>query len=94
MRITLDTRLGFYRAPVDLYGRPGESGEFRKHISLRKVVSGPPVARMDNYLVEIKLRGEQPDWLRALSHATKLVPAREGPRSFSKFLAASHAVHK
>lgn len=87
MRITLDTRLGFYRAPVDMFSSSAD------HRSLRALVSGRPVARLSNYLVEVKLRGDQPEWLRALILAAKLTPAREGPRTFSKFLAASHAVH-
>ena len=87
IRITLDTRLGFYRAPTDMFAGSGV------HRSLRDLVSGPPITRLSNYLVEVKLRGEQPDWLRALITATKLEPAREGQRTFSKFLAASHAVH-
>jgi SPX domain protein involved in polyphosphate accumulation len=87
IRITLDTRLGFYRAPVDMFSK---SQEF---VSLRDLVTGPPIVRLPQYLVELKLRGEQPEWLRALISSTKLERARAGQRTFSKFLAASHAVH-
>ncbi|KIG18986.1 hypothetical protein DB30_06597 [Enhygromyxa salina] len=94
MRITLDTRLGFYRAPADMFNRSGEPGGISEHTSLRELVSGPPITRLSQYLVELKLRGAQPEWLRALVSATQLEPARVGQRTFSKFLAASHAVHQ
>ncbi|PRP96002.1 VTC domain-containing protein [Enhygromyxa salina] len=88
MRVTLDTRIGFYRPPVDMFSGSGE------YISLRKLASGPPITRLPQYLVELKLRDAQPDWLRALISSTKLEPARVGQRTFSKFLAASRAVHQ
>ncbi|GEM_PF-1253575 len=84
MRVTLDTRLSFHRAPADM---------FSQLHSLRKVVAGEPVERFDQYLVEIKLRGGQPPWLLDLVRECDLVPARRGDRPFSKFLAASTAVH-
>ena len=62
-------------------------------MSLRELVSGRPITRLSQYLVEVKLRGEQPSWLRALISSTKLEPAREGQRTVSKFRAASHAIH-
>lgn len=93
IRITLDTRLSFYRAPVDMFSSPSTGGKESTHVSLRELVSGPPITRLSQYLVEVKLRGEQPQWLQALALSTKLEPARDGGSTFSKFLAASRAVH-
>lgn len=84
LRITLDTRLRFYRPPPDM---------FSELQSLRDAVAGPPVAQLSSYLVEIKLRSEEPQWLRRLMVEARLEPGRLGDRPFSKFLAASRAVH-
>jgi SPX domain protein involved in polyphosphate accumulation len=81
LRVTLDTELAFYR--------PCWSGT-----TLADAIIEPPVARFDHGLVEIKARGEQPSWLRELIVEAGLEPALEGPRVFSKFVAASHAVHR
>jgi SPX domain protein involved in polyphosphate accumulation len=80
LRITLDTELAFHRPPAN----PFQGG---------LVLTEPPVARLSHSLVEIKTRGEQPVWLRNLIAEVGLEPALEGPGAFSKFVAASHAVH-
>jgi hypothetical protein len=84
LRITLDTELAFHRPPPNL---------FQGGLALADAIAEPPVARLLHSLVEIKARGEQPDWLRNLIAEVGLDPAREGPGTFSKFVAASHAVH-
>jgi SPX domain protein involved in polyphosphate accumulation len=84
LRITLDTELAFHRPPAN---------PFQDGLSLAEAIAEPPVARLLHSLVEIKARGEQPDWLRNLIAEVGLDPAREGPGTFSKFVAASHAVH-
>jgi SPX domain protein involved in polyphosphate accumulation len=81
LRVTLDTELAFYR--------PHWSGT-----SLADAIAEPPSARLSHGLVEIKTRGEQPKWLRDLIVAVGLEPAFEGEHVFSKFVAASHAVHR
>lgn len=84
LRITLDTELAFHRPPAN---------PFQGGLTLAEAISEPPVARLLHSLVEIKARGEPPDWLRNLIADVGLDPAREGSGSFSKFVAASHAVH-
>lgn len=84
LRITLDTELGFHRAPANL---------FQAGMTLSDAVTGPPAAQLRSNLVEIKLRTDPPDWLRELILDLGLEPALEGGRVFSKFVAASHAVH-
>ncbi len=84
LRITLDTELAFHRPPAHLF----ETGT-----SLSEAVVEPPIARLGHSLVEIKLRAEQPDWLRELIAEVRLEPALAGRQAFSKFVAASHAVH-
>jgi SPX domain protein involved in polyphosphate accumulation len=84
LRITLDTELAFHRPPANL---------FQGGLALAETIAEPPVARLLHSLVEIKTRGEQPDWLRNLIAEVGLDPAHEGPGTFSKFVAASHAVH-
>jgi hypothetical protein len=81
LRVTLDTELAFYR--------PRWSGT-----TLADAIAEPPVACFRQGLVEIKARDEQPTWLRELIVAVGLEPAYEGQRVFSKFVAASHAVHR
>ena len=44
-------------------------------------------------LVEIKLRRDSPSWLDALADSLALAPAFVGRHAFSKFVAASRAVH-
>ena len=84
LRVTLDTELAFYRAPTS----PLWSGR-----TLADAIAQPPVARLSHSLVEIKARGDHPEWLQELIVAVGLEPAFEGSRAFSKFVAASHAVH-
>ncbi len=84
IRITLDSELAFYRPPANIFT------EIR---ALSDALIGPPVGRLSRELIEIKLHGEPPAWLRRLILDTKLEPATDGRRAFSKFVAASHAVH-
>jgi hypothetical protein len=84
LRITLDTELTFHRPPAN---------PFQGGLTLADAIAEPPVAQLRLSLVEIKARGEQPDWLRNLIAEVGLEPAREGLGTFSKFVAASHAVH-
>lgn len=84
LRITLDTDLAFHRPPAN---------PFQGGLTLADAIAEPPVARLCHSLVEIKARGEQPGWLRNLIAEVGLQPALEGPGTFSKFVAASHAVH-
>jgi SPX domain protein involved in polyphosphate accumulation len=84
LRITLDTELAFHRPPTN----PFEDG-----LILADPIADPPVALLRHNLVEIKARGEQPDWLRNLIAEVGLEPALAGLGTFSKFVAASHAVH-
>jgi hypothetical protein len=81
LRVTLDTELAFYR--------PRWSGT-----TLADAIAEPPVALFSSGLVEIKARNEQPTWLRELIVELGLEPAFEGQRVFSKFVAASRAVHR
>jgi len=84
VRVTLDSELAFYRAPLDI---------FKTSHSLSEALIGPPVRRLHQELVEIKIRGAPPAWLERLIQAGGLQPAGVGRRPFSKFIAASHAVH-
>jgi hypothetical protein len=84
MRITLDTELVFHRPPANL---------FRNGSTLSDAVVGPPAGQLRYNLVEIKLRRDQPAWLRRLIVDVGLEPALDGPRAFSKFVAAARAVH-
>lgn len=92
VRITLDTELAFHPVPAPLFER-GMTGT-----TLNDVVSEPPVARLPLCLVEIKVRERvplraSPSWLHELIMDVALEPARDGQQTFSKFLAASRAVH-
>lgn len=84
LRVTLDTELAFYRAPTT---------PLWSNTTLADAIAEPPVARLSHSLVEIKARGEHPTWLRELIAAVGLEPAFVGSRAFSKFVAASRAVH-
>jgi hypothetical protein len=83
LRITLDTELAFHRPPA----HPFQGGRMLAE------ALGEPVARLGHTLIEIKSRREPPAWLRNLIAQVGLEPALEGPGTFSKFVAASHAVH-
>ena len=84
LRITLDTRLSFHAAGQDF---------FRDFTSLGDKVGATPAGSLDEFLIEIKLRGPIPHWLGALGQRVGLPPAVLGERQFSKFLAASDAVN-
>lgn len=84
LRVTLDTELGFHRPPANL---------FHDGTTLIDAVAGPPLAQLGCNLVEIKLQRDPPAWLGQLIVDAGLEPALDGRRAFSKFLAASHAVH-
>jgi hypothetical protein len=84
LRVTLDTEVAFHRPPAN---------PFHGGLMLADPSAEPPVVRLGHDLVEIKARGEPPDWLRNLIAEVGLEPAREGLGTFSKFVAASHAVH-
>jgi hypothetical protein len=81
IRITLDTELSYHRPPP----RPFVDG--------RPLVErlGPACARLTPALVEIKLRRAAPAWLDQLTEPLAL--AFVGKHTFSKFVAASRAVH-
>jgi hypothetical protein len=79
LRVTIDVGLSFFRVPTDL---------FRRTRPLSKSELGAPVAQEARAVVEVKRRTALPGWLeQALSAATT------GPATFSKFVAASKAIH-
>jgi hypothetical protein len=82
LRVTLDTRVSFYGASHPF---------FRDFKTLRDKLVEPPNHKLDHFLVELKLRGEEPQWLRELAERVELRPATDQGRQFSKFLAASDA---
>ncbi len=84
IRVTLDTELAFHRPPANL---------FQSGMTLSEALVTPPVAQPPFCLVEVKLRGPMPDWLGQLIRDIGLEPALDGLQAFSKFVAASHAVH-
>jgi hypothetical protein len=79
LRVTVDVGLAFYRPPADLWQR--------QHALVRETL-GPPVGHLDAAVVEIKARAALPPWLVQL---LDVLGAR--PAAFSKFEAASGAVH-
>jgi SPX domain protein involved in polyphosphate accumulation len=83
-RVTLDTELAFYRPPAAAFSQGSSLSDLIK----RKT----PVLRADHCVIEIKLAGEQPEWLTELIAATTLERERSSNKTFSKFLAASRAV--
>jgi hypothetical protein len=79
LRVTIDVGLSFFRVPVDL---------FRRARPLSRSELGAAVGTEPRAVVEVKRRAALPDWLdQALSDAAA------GPQSFSKFVAASGAIH-
>jgi hypothetical protein len=79
MRVTIDVGLSFFRVPTDLFRRPRP---------LSRSELGLPAGTESRAVVEVKRRTALPGWLeQALSDAGA------GPQSFSKFVAASGAVH-
>jgi SPX domain protein involved in polyphosphate accumulation len=83
-RVTLDTELAFYRPPVTVFSQFGSLSDLIK--------CNVPVVRANHCVIEIKLAGEQPEWLTALIAASKLEREDYPAQTFSKFLAASQAV--
>jgi hypothetical protein len=79
LRVTLDVELAYYAAPADLWQRS---------TALVRESLGVPRAREAGGVLELKTRGAVPEWLNAL-----LVEVAAEPRAFSKFEAASEAVH-
>lgn len=79
LRVTLDVELAYFAAPADLWQR---------RTALVRESLGPPRGREAGGVLEVKTRGGVPEWLSAL-----LAEASAEPRTFSKFEAASEAVH-
>jgi hypothetical protein len=79
LRVTLDVDLAYFAAPADLWQR---------RTALVRESLGAPRGREAGGVLEVKTRGGVPEWLRAL-----LAEASAEPRTFSKFEAASEAVH-
>ena len=80
LRVTLDLGIEFYAPPADIWER--------KHALVRESL-GRPAGLCPDAVLELKSRGEAPAWLGDVLTA---VSARRIP--FSKFEAASAAVHK
>jgi hypothetical protein len=79
LRVTIDLGLAFYPVPADL---------FRRARPLSRSELGRPAGAEQRAVVELKRLAPLPDWLgRALDDASG------GAVSFSKFVAASEAVH-
>jgi hypothetical protein len=79
LRVTLDLDLAFFAPPKDLFTRtePLERGRL-----------GVPALVHDRAVLEVKKRGVTPPWLEQAIQRARAEPSR-----FSKFVAASHAVH-
>ncbi|MBK9035946.1 MAG: VTC domain-containing protein [Myxococcales bacterium] len=79
VRLTIDTGLGFFRPPDDLWAR---------RRALVRESLGPTVATEPRRVLEVKTRGPAPAWLRDTCADLGLAPI-----GFSKFEAASTAIH-
>lgn len=79
LRVTLDLDLAFFAPPGDLFTRVEP---------LERSRLGVPAQVHDRAVLEVKKRGAMPAWLE---HA--LARSAAEPSRFSKFVAASHAVH-
>jgi hypothetical protein len=79
LRLTLDLELAFYRPPDDLF--------VRQEALVREAL-GAAVGREPCCVLEVKSRAEQPAWL-----AADLAAVSAEARAYSKFEAASKAVH-
>jgi len=79
LRVTLDVGLEFFAPPPDLWQR--------EHALVRESL-GQPRGRQSQAVLEVKARGEPPEWLPALLDE---VGARRV--AFSKFEEASRAIH-
>jgi hypothetical protein len=79
LRVTLDLNLAFWKPPAELWVIEEP---------LTPSLLGPPSARLDRAVLEVKSRAEPPAWLeRALGQSAA------DPSRFSKFVAAARAVH-
>jgi VTC domain len=79
VRLTIDSGLSFYRPPADLWAR---------RRALVRESLGAPTASESLRVIEIKTRGPAPTWLTDVCTSLALRPI-----GFSKFEAASAAVH-
>lgn len=79
LRVTIDTGLAFYAPPADLWSRSW---------ALVRPTLGPAVAAEQRRVLEIKSRAALPAWLVDALDANQIRPS-----AFSKFEAASAAVH-
>jgi hypothetical protein len=79
LRVTIDVGLSFFGVPPDL---------FRRTRPLSKSELGKPAGVEQRAVVEVKRRSSLPGWL-----SQALAEAGGGAASFSKFVAASEAVH-
>ena len=80
LRVTIDVGLAFFPVPADL---------FRRARPLSKSELGKPAGAEPCAVVEVKHRSQVPSWLEQ----ALLQSAGGGAVSFSKFTAASEAVH-
>lgn len=79
LRVTLDLNLAFWK-PI--------AGLWTIEEPLTPGLLGKPSARLDGAVLEVKSRGEPPAWLERAVARSAAAPSR-----FSKFVAASSAVH-
>ncbi len=79
LRVTIDTGLALFAPPVDLWERDR---------ALTRQTLGAPVTVEARRVLEIKSHGEQPGWLADVLREHDI-----RPDAFSKFEAASKAVH-
>lgn len=79
LRVTIDVGLSFFRVPADL---------FRRMRPLSRSELGAPAATEPRAVLEVKRRAPLPGWLEQA-----LAEAGAGAVSYSKFVAASGAIH-
>lgn len=79
LRVTVDLGLSFFAVPADLFRRPRP---------LSRSELGKPVGAEPRAVVEVKRRAALPGWL-----GSALAAAAGAPMTYSKFVAASGAVH-
>jgi hypothetical protein len=78
LRLTLDRNVAFFAAPKDLWTRKA---------ALIRETLGPPGGSLQASILEVKSRGPLPEWLQLE------LQAAEASDNFSKFVAASAALH-
>jgi hypothetical protein len=78
LRLTLDRNIEFYAPPKDLWTRKA---------ALIRETLGTPMGALKGSILEVKSRGPIPTWLQ------EELQAAEASHGFSKFVAASGAVH-